>query len=251
MTTLFLFAHQDDEIGVLHEILKAVRAGDRVVCIYLTNGGAGKATPQERNAESSRCLTSLGVSPDDLIFLGTEQDIPDGRLPDNLERGWSKLIETVEPLQPVRRIFTHAFEGGHQDHDAASVIGTLLAKRLGCLEESRQFPLYRAPGGRFLLKFAKPLQANGPVERSPISINEKSLILSKLFQYPSQSIVMMKLGPRMALDFLIDGAQKLQPLSLARLREPPNDAYLYEAWKIYDYARFRRLTDAFLQAHEG
>lgn len=249
MTTLFVFAHQDDEIAVFREIVKAVERGEHPVCIYLTDGGAGKATPQERNAESTRVLTSLGVPASDLIFLGTDIGIPDGRLPDNLDRCWNALIERLEVLEPVQRIFTHALEGGHQDHDAACIIATLLAKHFGCLNESRQFPLYRAPGGRFRFTFAKPLEANGPVEREPLSAAERLSILTRLFRYPSQRVVMMKLCPRIVIDFLTDGTQKLQPLSLARLHEAPNDSFLYEAWKIYDYARFRKNADAFLTAH--
>ena len=42
----------------------------------------------------------------------------------------------------------HAWEGGHQDHDAVHIVGVRSAQRCGVLASSRQFPLYRRADNR-------------------------------------------------------------------------------------------------------
>ncbi len=246
MTTLFLFAHQDDEFGVFHEIRQTLVRGERAVCIYLTDGGGGKATPEARNAESTRALTGLGVPRGDIEFLGTKIGIHDGTLPENLQRCLDELVVRADQLAPVRRVVTHAWEGGHQDHDAAHLLGVALAVRLNILEASRQYPLYRAPGNRFFLTFSSPMPENGPVERNKIPLNDRLASLARMTCYPSQLRVMLKLAPQQAWDYLTDGTQKLQPLSVERLYTRPAAEFLYEKWDMFSYDKFRQLADRFL-----
>ena len=37
-SALFLFAHQDDEFGVMHQIEKEIKSGSTVYCVYATTG---------------------------------------------------------------------------------------------------------------------------------------------------------------------------------------------------------------------
>ena len=57
---LFLFAHQDDEFGVLQRIAHYRARGVRVACAYLTDGRTARAVSAERNAESRAVLQRLG-----------------------------------------------------------------------------------------------------------------------------------------------------------------------------------------------
>ena len=45
---LFLFAHQDDEVGVFQKILDEQRLGRRIVCAYFTDGVSGKSKQETR-----------------------------------------------------------------------------------------------------------------------------------------------------------------------------------------------------------
>ncbi len=250
MTTLFLFAHQDDEAGVFHEIASTIARGERAVVIYLTNGAWKTVTPERRNGESLKVLQRLGVPAADIHFLGTELTIPSSALPDYFEVAWTALVARVNATEGVTRLVLHALEGGHQDHDAGHVLGVVLASRLDLLGATSQFPLYRAPGGRVLVTWAKPLAANGPVSRTPIPAAARAKYMGLLRHYSSQPTTLIKIGPLVAWDYLRDGHQKLQPVSIARLTERPNSGdMLYELWKLYDYEKFRRNADAFIAQH--
>lgn len=251
MTTLFLFAHQDDEIGVFHELAEAKRRGERVMCAYLTNGAWAGVTAERRNAESLKSLTALGVTASEIALLGTTLAIPDGRLIENLERATDGLIQLVEQQRAdgntIDRIIMHAWEGGHHDHDAVHLLGVALACRYGLLNVSRQYPLYRRLDGHTSMAFAAPLAANGPVEQHAIPAAHRLAYVRLLANYRSQTRVIVKLLPHIARNYTLDGTQKLQPISVARLRADPNTPpMLYEIWKLYSYADFRRYTNAFL-----
>lgn len=261
MTALFLFAHQDDEIGVLHEISSTLARKEPLLCVYLTNGAWEGVAPERRNAESARVLAALGVATGSIRFLGTDVAIPDGGLVEHLDRCLDSLLQIVERLGDApSRVVMHAWEGGHQDHDAGHLIGLAAAARTGALARSRQFPLYRPSKGWLKLAYASPLAANGPVERTRIPRAARLRHLALMRHYGSQRRVIADLLPHIVADYVLDGCQKLQPVALQRVTERPiDDTMLYERWKLYDYARFqqhaapfisRRLSTERVQAHE-
>src|ERR1043165_10179605 len=104
MSELYVFAHQDDEVAIAPRIARDVAAGARVVCAFLTDGGA----PAVRDAESRAVMAELGVQ--DVIFVG----FPERALVEHLDAAYYALEEI-----DAEAIVTLAWEGGHQDHDAA------------------------------------------------------------------------------------------------------------------------------------
>ena len=236
---------------MFHEITATLARGDRAVCVYLTNGAWKDVTPEIRNAETSEVLRRAGVALSDMHFLGTEFSIPGSALPDNLDRCWDALVARASQIGGIDRIIMHAWEGGHHDHDAVHLLGVALAQKLNVLEASRQFPLYRAPGGRLLVTYGAPLDANGPVTRSRIPWAKRFQYVSFLRFYRSQKTTVLKVGPLIAWDYLKDGCQKLQPVSAKRITERPNSgALLYEIWKLYSYAQFKSNAAAFVARHD-
>jgi hypothetical protein len=128
----------------------------------------------------------------------------------------------------------------------AHVLGVALAQHMNVFDSSQQFPLYRAPGGRLIVTYAVPMESNGPVSRTRIPLLKRFQYLMYLRFYRSQVTTIVKIGPLMAWDFISDGCQKLQPLSLTRIAERPRPGeLLYETWKLYDYEKFSRNTAAF------
>lgn len=250
MTTVFLFAHQDDEIGAFQAIRDALAQGERTVCVYVTDGAWDVVSADRRNTESSIVLQRLGVAPDNIVFLGSLHGIANGRLVESLDRALQHLRSLFAQLGDVDRIIMHAWEGGHQDHDAVHLLGLALATETDRLRACRQFPLYRAPVGRWITTFAQPLSTNGPVERQPITLRDRFWYFTLVRHYRSQWRVMAKLCPVLLWDYLVDGCQKLQPVSLARIRQHPHPGITpYETWKLYDYGRFRQHADRFIAAH--
>lgn len=254
MTTLFLLAHQDDEIGVFHKIAAETRRGGRALCVYMTNGAWAGVSSDKRNAESLKTLKKLGVAAQDVSFLGTTLSIPDGRLVECLERCFDGVCGLINDRRSagmtIEQIVVHAWEGGHQDHDAGHLLGVALADHFGLMRDSRQFPLYRRADRGISIAFATPLQSNGAIEAEPIPLRDRFSYLRLLINYRSQIRVVLRLLPHLLRDYAASGTQKMQGLSLERVHELPNaPPMLYEVWKLYTHADFQRHAQPFLDRH--
>jgi len=78
---IYIFAHQDDEIGVFPQILSTLKSERQPVCMYLTMGSENDPEQtKRRNVESTKVLSSLGVSNQHIYFVGENTDVPDGQL---------------------------------------------------------------------------------------------------------------------------------------------------------------------------
>lgn len=245
-SVLFVFAHQDDEFGVYGYIAREVRAGARVQCVYLTDGGWGNQDIGVRNAESLAVLTDLGVAREAVEFVGLEAAIGDGELHRNLDRAWRALGARLSS-DDYDRVYMPAWEGGHQDHDAAHLLGLRIACSHRCMSGARQFPLYNGVGlvGP-LFRVFHPLEANGPVECLPLSVWDRVRYSAWLLRYRSQWKSMLGLFVPTALRLLTCGKYLTQPVSLARARERPHSGrLLYERRVGLSYGEFLSATVAF------
>ncbi len=243
---LFIFAHQDDEFGVYGYIAREVRSGAQVQCVYLTDGGWGNQDVARRNSESLAVLADLGVARDAVAFVGQEAAIGDGRLHRCLDEALRGL-EALLSSRAFERVYMPAWEGGHQDHDAAHLIGLRVACRLGRLGGVRQYSLYNGVGlvGP-LFRLFHPLAANGPTEDLPLSIVERVRYAGWLLRYRSQWKSVLGLLPAIALWLVIDGKYRTQPVSLERTCERPHRGLLlYERRTGLCFEEFERSTLAF------
>src|SRR2546427_7945707 len=122
-------------------IVFETRAGRPVYCAILTNGAARGVSPTVRDAESLTVLTSLGVRPEAIWFLGSLHGIRDSALVRSLDRSLALLEERLGAT-PIDQVFCLAWEGGHVDHDASHLVALALARRHGLLGRIWQFSLY-------------------------------------------------------------------------------------------------------------
>jgi LmbE family N-acetylglucosaminyl deacetylase len=250
-TTVFLFAHQDDEMGVLPILAELAAAGLPVLCLYLTDGGFRGESPERRNNESLHVLAHLGIGADSVRFIGAELGIPDGGLLEHLATAAQAITACLAEAGPVERIIMHAYEGGHQDHDAVHVLGVRAAQRSGTLDVARQFTLYRATTWPLIPHVMfRPIEANGPVEMTSITVRERLRYLWLCLSYRSQPVALMGLWPLIALDYLaLGGRQKLQRVALARLTERPHvGPLLYERRGRRSFDDFHAATNRFLRS---
>jgi LmbE family N-acetylglucosaminyl deacetylase len=219
-TSLFVLAHQDDELCAA-PIIASTRAGGHPVCVvYMTDGGAGRASPARRDRESLRALEALGVAADEVIFLGSRHRFPDGAIYKVLPQALAALRDVARAVAPVSEIFTLAYEGGHQDHDTTHALAVRLSAELGLLESTRQIPFYRAVTAPGLpVGIWAPLPENGPVTYLPINAAARLRSLSLIRMYPSQWRVLLLLGPLLAWAYAVRPGVPLQPVSLERLKE--------------------------------
>lgn len=238
-------------MGVFGEIEASIARGERVACAYLTDGTAGRYDPSIRNCESAAALASFGVAPEGVRFIGADLAIPDGRLVEHLDQAFAAVQAFAEELGAVTRIVMHAWEGGHQDHDAVHLIGIALARELRLVEASQQFPLYRRlPGSPLPFVMFQPIAANGTVAWMPISASSRLRYLKLLAGYPSQRKTMLGLGPLVVWHYLVHGAQQLQPVSLSRISEMPHAGrLLYETRTQVSWKAFCRHSKPFRRAH--
>jgi len=228
---LFVFAHQDDEIAAASRIRRHVGRGDHVACVYLTDGATRVATAI-RDRESRRVLAILGV--DDVRF----EKIPDGELPANLHRALDLLEREI-----CDEVVTPAWEGGHQDHDAAFLVGAAFAKRRGirCIE----LPLYN--GHRTFGPFFRvqhPVGDGWTSRRISWFRRTGDVLLCRY--YKSQRNTWLGLMPlllmRPAREWIREG-------DVRRAQAPPHSGrLLYERRFRYPYSRFAAFAQAFLRS---
>ncbi len=227
---LFLFAHQDDEYGVYPVLEELVGRGETVKVIYLTSGTLDGSRCERRNHESMRVLSRIGVATSQVRFLGTESGFPDGRLCEYAEQAAAELRQICARGESPTRIFSPAWEGGHQDHDATYIIACYLAGVFSCTDASRQFPLYTGQGlPASLWHTFYPLADNGPVETSRMNWRQRLRYLGYCLSYHSQWRTWLGLYPMYALHILVHGKQYLQPLNPQRVCSAPHPGRcLYE-----------------------
>lgn len=247
MTALFLFAHQDDEVGVLHCIEKELRLGHRTVCCFLTDGGFGGISPQARNRESLAVLTALGVIADDIRFIGAAADIRDQHLHESLDSVHAALEETVATFrEDIRAIYAPAWEGGHPDHDATHLLARKLASSLPQACDVWQFPLYHGEkcAGPFF-RVLSPLPGNGEVTRERISwVKRGQYLMIAATRYPSMRGTWLGLLPFFFWRYLVSGVQSLQRADQSLCRPHPGRLY-YEKRGFARFEEFWETTAAF------
>lgn len=250
---LFLFAHQDDEYGVFPLLDQLAARGERVEAVYLTSGTLDGRRSERRNRESVEVLARFGITADHIHFTGADANFPDGRLYQHVEDGAGATMALLGNTGAPSRIFAPAWEGGHQDHDAAHIIACYLAGKFACLDASRQFPLYHGQGLPGILWHTfTPLPDNGAVESFPINWPQRFRYLRYGLRYRSQWSTWVGLYPMYALYLLTRGRQYLQPLNLARLRQRPHAGVcLYERRGFCKEEQFSYHTRALVDKISG
>ena len=218
---LFVYAHQDDEIATATRILHLIRSGWEVSCVYLTDGQGRNVASRVRDEESRQVLQRLGVDLKNVHFLGSEARIPDGRLFEHLDRAL-ELIGSIE----CDEVWTLAYEGGHQDHDAAHLVAVAYAKRrtVPCFE----MPLYHGYGlpGPFFNTLA-PLRNGGEWTARKIALSEGFRIALLCRYYASQRKTWLGLLPEALLRLALGRKEWTREASLDRVRQKPHAGKLF------------------------
>lgn len=227
--SIFAFAHQDDEFGIYFEIEKCLARGDSVYCIYFTDG-ALISSSLKRNSESRMVLTRLGVKAEQVIFVGDELSVKDGRLHEKVLVCANWLYHFLIGLKGGREIYVPAWEGGHHDHDILNAIVVRCCRLISNDVQAYCFPLYRRSLHLpFLFTVMSPicLTESHTLHRIPVKCRFRYVFYCT--KYSSQWRTWLVIFPAVALRYLVRGRQILQRLCLsAEHCRPHPGPLLYE-----------------------
>ncbi|MCZ4280909.1 PIG-L family deacetylase [Kiloniella laminariae] len=249
MLHVFLFSHQDDEFGVFKVIEDLKDNLENAHFIYLTSGTFDGNLSASRNKESLNVLSKFGITSEQVHFIGGQQQIADGQLYKNISAAENTLHHLFKKIGVPNTLYIHAWEGGHQDHDAAHLLGLALATRYNCLKNTFQFSLYNGYALPWIFyRVLTPISHNGEIIKIRISWKERWRYLKHCCSYPSQLKTWIGLFPFTLCHYLFDGHQKLQPCSLEPIIKAPHEGtLLYEARKVTSYGEFSEKTTGFIQ----
>ncbi len=246
MTHLYIFAHFDDELGILPLMIQRQKSNLPQKFIYVAGYSASSA--EIRKTETLTLLKHFGFDPDAVFTL--KGRALDGELHKYPLEVFSELSEVVDAVGPIASITTTAWEGGHPDHDICAALTVCLGKARGV--PMAQFSLYNGKNLPWrLFRGAWPLAEGGPTRRVRLGLQDWQRVLAAVRFYPSQWRTWVGLWPAMVMSFVRRGftCQDLDPARV--MQRPHSGPLLYERMFKVDYSEVRRGTDALLEAASG
>lgn len=192
---MIVVAHPDDETIAIGGQLNRMTG---VRLLHLTDGApmnmedalaCGFARREDyadaRKRELVAAMALAGLGEDALISL----DVPDQQLAFRMAETALRLVEVLGE-GGVRTVFTHAYEGGHPDHDATAFVVRaachLLSRKGVPAPEVIEFPLYHARDGQIIVQEFAPGEERGSA--CEIVLDEATLELKRrmLAEYVTQ-----------------------------------------------------------------
>ncbi|OQW50273.1 MAG: hypothetical protein A4S09_00325 [Proteobacteria bacterium SG_bin7] len=228
-----LFPHCDDEYFVIDHLLKWKSDGHSVKACFLTHH---QALGEKRRTESTYFLNRHRIN--DILFIDNPKCL-DGKLPAHIK----EILDCVSGFGKFDIILTPAWEGGHQDHDAAFVVGKILSQRYG--SKHLQFSTYNgAVTNKIFYKVSFPIQSliRNEIEIPLTILSAFKKCLGVFFIYPSQWKTWVGLAPFMLYSLIKSRAIKVFESKAVDLLVPPHTGKLL-------YERFERMTWTEFKGH--
>ena len=217
-------AHPDDELVGLGSRLHLF---ERLTLIHLTDGApldmadarrAGFATREAyieaREDEVTLGLLIAGINPARHLALS----IPDQTLIDRLSDAL-RWLERELPGQAA--VLTHAYEGGHPDHDAAALAVSLACARIEEPPTRYEFAGYCRSGGLRRVNSFHP-DADRPETSVALTVDERALKIEAYAGHATQAQTLAHLPPERE-------AWRLAP-AYDFTRPPPPGEALYDGY---------------------
>lgn len=143
MSILILLAHQDDELGILPIVHNLLANNHTINIIFLTDGAAKSQDSLIRNKESIAVLNRFGIKSNHIHFFADFYQILDKHLVENLHSTQQYLMQYLKDYDITPdMVISHAWEGGHPDHDAGHLLALSVAKEFEILHNCYQFYFY-------------------------------------------------------------------------------------------------------------
>jgi LmbE family N-acetylglucosaminyl deacetylase len=177
---LVLAPHPDDEVvGAAAAIGRALAAGAGVYIFHLTTGVPERALlwPWQRSGHALRVAIRRAEAAAAAAALGAELagfgDRPTRTLKDHLPAARREVEAAIERFG-IETLWVPAYEGGHQDHDAAHCLASTWRRELSVWE----FAEYNYAGGVVNANaFLRPQANQIQVRLSPEEVRHKGEVL--------------------------------------------------------------------------
>ena len=251
---LFIFSHQDDEMGLFNVIEKATQSNHNVFVIYLTTGlktkkENNKSKLQKRDLESLNVLLKLGLKRNNIIFLGKKLNIPVYDLYKNLDITYNNLEKLLKNHNGKTTIYTHAWEGGNEDHDSCYVIVTKFLLQNSQKINSFQFSQYHAFKTNLIpFKVQSLISSKSKVIKYKLKFFSKIKYIGYLFNYKSQIYLWLPLFLIIILRIVSNNYGNLKKIyGNQNIKRPHNGKLLYEKLRKKKYEDLRSYFLYFLR----
>ena len=256
ISSIFILSHQDDEIGIFEILRKAIKNNENVFIFYMTNGSIKKEIPKTklfyRDKESLLVLSKFGIKNKNIIFFGRQNNIPTCFLYKNMNNAYKKLQLFLKKIPGKIKIYTHAWEGGNEDHDACNILVKKILNNSKKINKSFQFSLYNAATNKFYYQVQKTLKMNGRDIKIKVKFINRLKYIKYLFYYKSQLKVWVGLYPFLILNFLFKKYTIIQNLNKnLKFKRPHSGKLLYEKFKRCDYRDFKKSINLFLDKYQN
>lgn len=242
---IFLFSHYDDEFGIFNIIENSVKKNKNVYVFYLTNGLTKKDSDNKkkllrREKESIRVLAKLGVDRNKIIFLGKKLNIPVYNLHQKLNIVYKNINNFLEKLNGQYIIFTHAWEGGNEDHDASYVIVKKILFYNKKVIKSFQFSQYHRHNIIFYpFKVQNFIPSRSKIFKTKLNFCKKIKYIFYLFSYTSQLYLWIPLYPLIIFKILFGEYGNLRIINKTlNIKKPHPGILLYEKLRKNRYKYF-------------
>jgi hypothetical protein len=239
--SVFFLAHYDDEFGIFEDIRIHIAQKIPLHIVYVTSSSLNGVSNKIRENESLFVLKKLGVKRNQISFIGKELSIPDLALKDHLMIAFVRCKSLVEKLRDVTTIYSHAYEGGHPDHDVLNFLCSKIILTSKTRIDGVQFPLYCGPGliGPLFYLF-KPLKNNGKIKKKSIKAVNIRLFIKLILVYKSQFKTFFWLFPFYLIHMIFKRnaiTQKINPNKA--YNRPHKGKLLYERRKMNKFEHLK------------
>ena len=219
----------------------------------MTNGKINKSIPKHilyhRDLESLKVLKKLGVKEKNIFFFGRINNIETCCLYKKLEFAYKILSQKIIKTPGKKIIYTHAFEGGNEDHDACYAIVKKLINNLKDIQLAFQFPLYNSNNSLFYYQVQKIIISNGKLIKIKTKFFNRIRYIGYLFYYKSQLRTWIGLYPFIIFNLLFRDYYCLQKIDKnLNIRKPHNGKLLYEKFKRCSFSDIQNQLKKFLNS---
>jgi len=225
--TLVVVAHPDDEVIGCGALLQRMR---EPIVVFCTDGaprparwwqkyGSRAAYSQLRREEARQALSYADVKNFEFLAAANSELFADQELFKRLPEAVKALESVAERYKP-EAMLTHAYEGGHPDHDACCFVTSMVAPQMGV--RAWEMPLYRRQPDGISVK-QQFVQRTGQEIEVHVTADEVERKRRMVQAYPSQGDIIS------AFDATVE---RVRPMYDYDFSQPPHAGKLnYEMWQ--------------------